>query len=76
MGVALTAGIGAKAPSSWATIIPEDLVDGGTVLIGQGGCVGCSVTILLGVWRRRNRKRGEEWNSKWAAIIQYSAVPT
>lgn len=34
MWVALAAGGGAEATGGWATLISEDLIDGGTVLVG------------------------------------------
>ena len=50
--VALPAGGGAQAPSGRAAFIPQDLVDGGAVLVGQGCRVGCRVAVFLGVWER------------------------
>lgn len=47
--IAFPAGCGAEASCSRATFVPEDLIDGGAVLIGQGRSVGCRVTVLLGV---------------------------
>lgn len=49
MWVALAAGGGAKAPGGRATLVPEDLIDGRAVLVGQGRRIGRRITILLGV---------------------------
>lgn len=48
MRVALAAGGGAEAPRGRAAVVPQDLVDGGAVLIGQGR-VGRRVAVLLGI---------------------------
>ena len=50
MWVALATGGGAEAPGGRATLVPEDLIDGRAVLIGQGRRIGRCITILLGVW--------------------------
>lgn len=47
--VAFPAGGGAEAPGGGAAFVPQDLVDGGAVLIGQGRSVGRRVAIFLGV---------------------------
>lgn len=47
--VAFPAGGGAEAPGGGAAFVPQDLVDGGAVLIGQGRSVGCCVAVFLGV---------------------------
>lgn len=60
MRVAFAAGGGAEAPGGWATLIPQDLIDGGAVLVGQGRRIGRCIAILLGVWERGNREM-EGW---------------
>lgn len=64
MRVALTAGGGAEAPRGRATLVPQHLVDGGAVLVGQSCCIGCCIAILLGVWEKR-AERWEEWEGVW-----------
>lgn len=60
MRVALAAGSGAEAPGGWATLIPQDLIDGGAVFIGQSCCIGRRITILLRVCERGNGEK-EGW---------------
>lgn len=64
MRVAFAAGGGAEAPGGWATLIPQDLIDGGAVLVGQGRRIGRCIAILLGVWERGNREM-EGWGGVW-----------
>lgn len=51
VGVALAASGGAEPPRGRAALVPEDLVDGGAVLVGQR-CVSCRLAILLGIWEK------------------------
>lgn len=49
VGVALTTGGGSQAAGGWAALVSQDLVDGGTVLVGQGCGTRCCVAIRLRV---------------------------
>lgn len=60
MRVALAAGGGAEAPGGRAALVPEDLVDGGTVFVGQGRSAGCCIAVLLGVWKGGGEDGGVE----------------
>lgn len=55
VGVALAAGGRAEAPGGRAALVAEDLVDGGTVLVGQSSRAGGRVAVLLGVWETQGR---------------------
>ena len=56
MRVALAAGCGAEASGGWATFIPQDLINGRAILIGQCRRIGCGVTILLGILEKGRKE--------------------